>query len=227
MWKDFVSLFVSQSCYGCGNELISQERYICLKCLSQIPDTTFYQNFNQNELYFRFAGKVPVSGAASLFYFDKRGRLQSILKKLKYERAPHIGYFLGEYYGELLSETAFVSGLNAIIPVPLHKSKMISRGYNQSEMIARGLSKSLSIPINTRLLKRSRKTAVQARERGVERWRNVANAFKLTGNLPDNILLVDDVITTGSTMEACIRACLQANDAIQIKVASIAMTRKD
>ena len=227
MWKDFVGLFISQSCYGCENELISQEKYICLKCLSQIPETDFHQDFNQNELFYRFAGKVPLRGAASLFYFDKQGRLQKILKKLKYEQAPQLGVFLGEYYGELLRKKAFVDGLEQIIPIPLHKSKHIRRGYNQSEMIAKGLSKRLNIPVNTKLIRRVRKTSVQARKSGGERWENVADAFGVFDEVPENILLVDDVITTGATMEACMRACLNVRQSIKINLVSIAMTRKD
>lgn len=227
MWKSFTQLFTSRSCLSCENELTSQETCVCFHCLSQIEQTGFHKNCRENELYYRFAGKVPVDAAASLFYFDKQGRLQRLLKELKYNELPQVGLFLGELYGEILKGSALVEGIEALVPVPLHRQKLIKRGYNQAERIAKGMSKSLGIPVRDQNLRRTRKTLTQTKKSGEARWENVAGAFAVEASLPGSLLLIDDVITTGATLEAAIRAMGEAAaPPQQIRVASIGMARK-
>ena len=227
MWKSFIRLFTSRSCLSCENELTGQENCVCFHCLSQIEQTGFHLHPDDNELYCRFAGKVPVSGAASLFYFDKQGRLQKLLKELKYNELPQVGLFLGELYGEILKESAFAAGIEALLPVPLHRQRLISRGYNQAERIARGMSKSLGIPLRDGDLRRTHKTLTQTRKGSEDRWKNVAGAFAVQAPLPRTLLLIDDVITTGATLEAVVRAMTAAPDPPErILVASIGMARK-
>ncbi|MDX2249285.1 MAG: ComF family protein [Bacteroidia bacterium] len=228
MITQFAQLFVANSCYGCESPLTIQEKCICLSCLSQIQETQTHLKISDNELYYRLAGRIPLDGAMSLFYFAKSGRLQKILQHLKYKSAPRLGVFLGQYYGHILRGGDWLGQVNAVVPVPLHASRLIQRGYNQSEQIARGLSIALDIPLETQLLKRSRKTLTQTRKAGGNRWENVSGAFELKKNPPAGLLLVDDVITTGATLEACIRTLSEAKvPPEKIYIASIGMAKKD
>lgn len=227
MWKDFLQLFTAHTCLSCENELTRQEECVCLSCLSQIPQTGFHLSPKDSELYYRFAGKIPIAGAASLFYFDKAGRLQTILKELKYKELPQVGVFLGKLYGEILKGSEFVADIDALIPVPLHRAKLIKRGYNQAERIAFGMSEVLRIPVMENGINRSRKTLTQTRKSGEARWENVAGAFEVKVTLPKSVLLIDDVITTGATIEAVIRAFSDAaSQPDSIRIASIGMARK-
>lgn len=225
--RSLLHLFVAQGCYACGRSLSSQESLVCLSCLSQIEETKFHRRMADNELYHRLAGRVPLLGASSLFYFDKAGRLQQLMQALKYERAPQVGTFLGRYFGEVLADSELMAGVEALIPVPLHRSKLRQRGYNQAALIAGGMSEVLGIALREDLVQRQRKTASQARKSGTARWANVAGAFEAVAQLPAQVMVIDDVITTGATLEATIQAMLQAATPPQgIRVGSIGLTRK-
>ena len=224
----FLHLFISNSCYACERPLLEQEKYVCFSCLGQIPETDFLELPKQNELYYRLGGKVPIEDAFSLFYFDKKGKLQSLIEQLKYKSSPQVGRFLGAYCGNKIKDSEFIKDVDALIPVPLHNRKRIIRGYNQAEEIAKGLGEILEIPVLRKHLFRTRFTLSQTRKKGSDRWENVANAFVSKGNLPKSILLIDDVVTTGATLEACIRSLHQAPQAPkEVKVLSIALARKN
>jgi len=220
------SLLVRQDCYACERPLTQQESYICFDCLGQMEPTHFDLHPTENELFYRLAGRVPLAGAASLYYFDKAGRLQTLMQALKYEDAPQIGLQLGKILGQQLRNSRFAGEVDSLIPVPLHSSKQRKRGYNQAEYIARGISDQLGIPVRNDLLFRIQKTASQARKAGRARWENVAHAFEAFPNQPKSVLIIDDVITTGATLEACMRALLSTPHPPEIRVASIGMTRK-
>ncbi|MEM9933349.1 MAG: ComF family protein [Bacteroidota bacterium] len=226
MWKDFLSLFVSTSCYGCERELTTQENCICLNCYSQIERTYFEATPLENELYMRVAGRVPLEGATSLFYYDKKGRLQRLIQELKYKDAPQLGIAMGEYMAAQLKTSPILRGLEGIVPVPLHWRRKIQRGYNQAERIAKGMGDQLGIPVIEHKLVRVGGTATQTTKQKGERFSNVANRFKLKEDLPQRILLVDDIITTGSTIEACARSILAHQPSAEIRIASIGMARK-
>lgn len=226
MWSDFTNLIFNNGCYACGSQLSRQESFVCLHCLTQLEETGFHTQATANELYMRFAGKVPIHGATGLFYFDKKGKIQKLIHALKYQDSPEIGNFLGKYLGETLTQSDFLSDIEAIIPVPLHPKKEIARGYNQSACIGEGISEKTNIPFRGDILQRAKKTETQALKTGFERWLNVADAFTLTAPPPRHILLIDDVITTGSTIEACIRALFSHPTPPQsLKVACVAIAR--
>lgn len=226
MFKDLINLIFNNGCHACGTTLTQAENCVCLNCLGQMEETHFHAKPIENELYFRFAGKVPIQGATSLFYFDKKGRVQKLLHQLKYKEQPEVGIFLGEFWGNELKKSPFLQNVDAIIPVPLHKRKEIQRGYNQSEKIAVGLAKETNVPLIKDVLLRERKTDTQALKSRFERWLNVADAFVVKENPPRHILLIDDVITTGATVEACIRALVaHPEPPLSIKVASLAIPR--
>lgn len=227
MWKHFKSLFVQNTCYCCDAELTNSEKCICLGCLAQIPTTGIGNKFDENELFFRFAGKIPLQGAYSHFFFEKKGKLQTIMQHLKYKDAPQIGTFLGEFLGLHLKDTEFFKEVDTIIPVPLHRKKQIKRGYNQAEKIGKGLSKTLEIPMSQSILKRIKQTSTQTAMSRDARWENVQTAFQAASHIPKSILIVDDIITTGATVEACLRTLLSAKQPPEkIRVVSVGMARK-
>ncbi|MFM2375567.1 MAG: hypothetical protein RLZZ165_664 [Bacteroidota bacterium] len=202
---DLLQLLFSRNCPGCDRPLVRGEREVCSECLLELEETKFHERPKDNELYYRLAGKVPCDGAAALFYFYKRGRLKRITTAFKYGNRPQVARFLGEYFGDRLQSAPFLRELDWIVPVPLHRSRLAQRGYNQSEMIARGLSRSTGVPVNTRALGRVIKTSTQTRKSQSERWENVKEAFEVRHPIQGTIALVDDVVTTGATLEACIR----------------------
>lgn len=226
MLQDLLNLVFFDGCVSCGNTLAKGESQICLTCLSQLEPTHFHLKQKDNDLYFRFAGKVPIAGASGLFYFDKKGRFEKMIHAFKYKDMPKIGNFLGEYFGETVKNSTFLEGIEAILPVPLHPRKELIRGYNQSEKIAEGLQLASHIPMQKNLLKRVRKTETQALKSKSERWDNVADAFAAHQKPPKGVLIIDDVITTGATIEACIRALMaQDNPPEIIKVGSIGVRK--
>ncbi len=226
-WQALKDLFVTHTCYGCERELTVQENCVCLNCLSQMTLTCFDQQPTENELFYRLAGKVPLEGATSLFYYDKEGRLQRLLEQLKYHRAPQLGIFLGEYFGSMLQESDLGKGVDVIVPVPLHPAKQWQRGYNQAEMLAQGLSNKLSIPVDTNILKRKLYTNTQTKKSRQARWENVKNAFVVRPHSYGTLLLVDDVVTTGATLEACIQQFIEVgNETPSIRLACLAMARR-
>jgi ComF family protein len=227
MFQNLLELFVSNTCYSCDRQLIQQEQWVCFHCLSQIEQTHFHQVPQQNELYYRLAGRIPLEGAAALFFFDKKGRLQQLIQALKYQNSPQLGEGLGKLLGAQIKGSDFAQDLQAIIPVPLHYRKHISRGYNQAAYIARGISQVLDLPVKEGVLKRHRFTQSQTRKQAEARWDNVKSAFRCAQGLEQHLLLVDDVITTGATLVACGQTLLAApRPPRSLRIASIAMARK-
>ena len=220
--RDFLSLFYPDTCAACSRALNSGEKQICSTCLWRMPKTNFHQQ-KDNPVLRKFWGKVNVEAAASFVFFDKGERIQHILHSLKYEGNTALGIFLGELYGSQLKQEALFAGCQAIIPVPLHPKKIKARGYNQSNLIAEGLSKAMGIPFYTDLLERTVATSTQTKKSRYARFENVENVFRLKGkNVSEkHFLLVDDVITTGSTLESCARSVAGLGD-VKISVATIA-----
>lgn len=225
IWKDFLSLFVDPGCYSCGQKLTAQESWVCLHCLDKFPLTNFSTNPTNNELYQRIAGRVDIAGASSLFFFDKKGKLQKLVRAFKYQNAAPLAVQMGKYMGAHLQEAAFLPIINAIVPVPLHPKKLRKRGYNQAERLAYGLGRELGIPLQSNLLVRNRNTRTQTRKSRDDRWKNVSGAFEVMQSPPAHILLVDDVVTTGATLEACIQAIHAEAPETRIHVLCLAMTR--
>lgn len=221
--KNFVSFFYPRSCVACGNALLQNEQQICLSCLMHLPETNFHL-MEQSPLDLIFAGRVPVEKVASMLFYKKGNPVQHILHSLKYKGNKEIGAFLGEMYGTQLLKSAYFQSIDCIIPIPLHPKKFKTRGYNQSEWIAKGLSKSMAVPYLTDVLKRAEFTDTQTKKSRFGRWENVKDVFvvdsveQIAGK---HILICDDVLTTGATMEAAITKLLQVPD-VRISVATLA-----
>ncbi len=226
MFHHFLNLFIDNSCYGCGQALIGQEKAVCLSCLSQLQETHFHLSPSENEVFYRLGGRVPIHGATSLYFFDKKGTTQRLIQALKYKDAPQLGVFLGKCLGETIADSPFMTGNETIVPVPLHPRRQLERGYNQAAEIAKGLAETTGLPLESKLLRRRFWTKTQTRKKGDERWQNVKSAFEPNPSQPRELLLVDDVITTGATLVACIKALMKTeHPPHRIAVASIAMAR--
>lgn len=220
---DFISLLYPKYCFACREGLIKGEETICSRCMIELPRTNYHFEL-KNALFKRLDGRIPLSFALAFFLFRKGGKVQQLLHALKYSNHPEIGEVLGEVYGEELKQANYGEKFNIIIPVPLHASRKRKRGYNQSEEFAKGLSKSLKVPFSGDALERIIKTETQTRKTKLKRWQNVSEVFQLKDQdqiFNKHVLLVDDVITTGATIEACAQVLLD-NGCSSISIASIA-----
>jgi len=220
---DFVSLIFPKICAGCGNSLWKHEEVICRICEYHLPKTNFHLD-PENAITRLFWGRVNIEHGTAFLWFNKGSMVQKIVHQLKYKGKKEIGVYFGEQYGLVLQTIFSYHSVDAIIPVPLHKKKYMQRGYNQSESFAIGLSKSMKIPVERHLLMRLKATETQTRKSRFNRYQNVKDTF-ITGNpapfLGKHLLLVDDVITTGATLESCVLA-LQEIPGIKISIACIA-----
>ena len=220
---DFVSLFFPDYCLACGGSLVKGEEIICTLCMLEMPQTE-YHHVDENPLQARLAYRFPVKHAMALYKFSKSGRVQHLLHQLKYRNHPEIGVALGRYYGEKIMEVNLREELDLIIPIPLHPVRKRKRGYNQSAKFAEGLSERLHIPFTDDLMERKNETQTQTNKTKLDRWENINGVFGI--KTPQSvrgkkILLVDDVITTGSTLEACSQVLLK-NGCDQLNIACIA-----
>lgn len=221
--KDFAILFFPPLCNACSRMLLSGEFCLCSFCAAALPRTGLHLQ-KENRLAEIFWGRVRIETGTSLYYYHKGGLVQSLIHRLKYSDATEVGLFAGRVLGRLLHRSPLYSGLDLILPVPLHPARLKARGYNQSEWFGRGLSEAMNIPLRCDLLVRETATETQTRKRRFRRWENVASAFAVSdpGEVEHkNILLADDVLTTGSTLEACAGKLLE-HPGVRVWVATIA-----
>jgi ComF family protein len=204
-WLDLAMLFFPVTCIICGKRLGSFTDVLCLECEYNLPRTGFRDHVN-NPVSRAFWGRIPLEMGTSLLRFDKGSAYQSLLHELKYKGNRRVGYYLGRLLGKELIHSSFDS-CDIMVPVPLHPKRHRKRGYNQSEIIASGISLVTGIPVVTDLLERTVHHHSQISLGRYERFRNISGNFRVSTNAPDvnglKILLVDDVVTTGSTLEAC------------------------
>lgn len=203
--RDFVSLIFPNYCLACEVSLVKGENLVCTRCMLQMPQTNYHMD-DDNPLRNRLACRIPVMHAMAMFKFSKSGRVQSLLHALKYRNQPALGVMLGNVYGDRLLAANMSTAFDLIIPIPLHVSRKRKRGYNQSAKFAEGLSQKLGIPYSDELIERTTKTTTQTRKTKLKRWQNVTDVFRVNNCdqiAKKNVLLVDDVVTTGSTIEAC------------------------
>lgn len=227
-WTDFISLIYPRSCVCCSDLLLKSDEFICNYCYVNLPKSNFHREEN-SELDKVFYGRVPLQKAGSYLLFEKSGKVQKLLHSIKYQKNVDLAVKLGQWYGEQLKENETIAKSQVIIPVPLHKKKQNERGFNQSEAFANGLSKVLNIPVYNQQLIRTQYTQTQTRKSKAERWENVKDKFEVKDPEVLNnktVLLVDDVITTGATIEACYQALQQAKP-LHVNVVSLAYAKKD
>ncbi len=224
LFTNFTELLFPRICVVCGQKLIETEKHICLRCLLHLPRNNHHLQ-KDNVMEQLFFGRIPVERACAYFEFKKGSDYQKILHHLKYKGQKGIGEFMGERFGSEIQSVPDFEGVDFICPVPLHPKKERKRGYNQSYHIALGLSRSLGVPVNQSNLRRAVHTSTQTRKSRFERWQNVDGIFELAKpELFDgkHIILVDDVITTGATIEACALAILSSCQA-RISILTLAI----
>lgn len=224
---DFLSLFLPRLCLGCRTHLVRGEQVLCTGCLLSMAMTGFHLQ-RGNMLEQALWGRCLIERAAAFSVYNRGSRIRRMIHALKYEGRTDIGRCLGELYGSILEESGFMKGIDMIIPVPLHRSRQRSRGYNQSEYIATGLSAATGVPAKKGLLLRISQSGSQTKHGRYGRWENVQGLFRAAK--PDEIrgrhlLLADDVITTGSTVEACVNALHEAGD-VRVSVVALAVAQK-
>ncbi len=209
--KHFFSLFFPNLCLACGEGLLSSDEVICLPCRINLPKTNMHR-MKENHFTDRLWGRVPLQSGAAMYLFSKGTKVQALIHKLKYKNKPAIGVKLGQQYGKTLKEATMFSSIDLIVPVPLHPRKERKRGYNQSDQFAIGLSKSMKKPWLKNGLKRLNYSQSQTTKSRFERYANVLSAFEVDSREElegKHILLVDDVLTTGATLEACASKILE------------------
>jgi len=225
--NDFMSLIYPRHCEACGTNLLKHEEFICNLCLINLPKSNYHIQLT-NELGYVFAGRIPLQNALCFYLFEKSGRVQKLLHAIKYQNQKELAQFIGKLYAKDLVESEILETIDIIIPIPLHAKKLKLRGYNQSEWFAKGIANELNIKQDATLLKKINATNTQTNKKKFERWENVEGVFELqNADILKNkhILIVDDVITTGATIEAAWQA-IKNVEGIKVSVISIAFAAK-
>jgi ComF family protein len=225
--QDLIHLLYPRQCVACGKALLKHEECICTYCLFHLPLTNYHTD-DDNELKQLMWGKAEIENITALYFYKKGNKVQNLMHQLKYKRKKNIGLYLGNYYGKMLLKNPRYKEIDYIVPIPLHKTKLRKRGYNQSEMIGAGMEKGMGKEMLTDVLIRKDFTETQTKKSRMERWENVESVFALTNSkVFDNkhILLVDDVITTGSTMEACVHAVQKAEN-VKVSIVCLACAKQ-
>ncbi len=220
-------LFFPHICAGCGTDLITESAVLCLDCLNNLPVTGFHR-FAVNPVEKIFRGRIPLVSATSLLYFTKDSLLQSLLHQLKYQGKKDLGVYFGKRIGEAYTQIVNDPLFDAIVPLPLHPSRQRKRGYNQAAALADGISEVLQVPVLENVVRRSIQTNSQTQKNRLERWDNMEGKFILEEEealYGRHVLLVDDVVTTGATLEACGSALLKT-EGLQLSISTLAYTAR-
>lgn len=227
MISDFIGLFFPTVCEACGNLLFRNEDTLCTRCLSGLPKTNFH-NYRDNPVMEVFWGRLKLESASAFLYYSKAGKVQNMIHAFKYRGKRDVGLVLGEMFAADLKSSPFFQTIDTIIPVPLHWTKQKKRGYNQSEIIGRGMAKQMHARLQTDVLIRKYATDTQTKKSRSERVENVEGKFELQHTekiIGKHLLLIDDIITTGSTMEACANLLLSV-EGTKLSLASLGFASK-
>ena len=222
-WTALWETLFPRTCPVCGRQLIPCETDLCLICERDLPLTHFW-DWRNNPAEQRLTDRIAIDTVCSLFYFDKTGSYPALVHRIKYQVGRKLGRLMGQRLGKQLLPLAAEKGWTGIVPVPLHWFRQWSRGYNQAEWIAKGIADMLQLPLYPNLLQRQRYTRTQTQLDAEARRTNLQNAFRLNPTIipatDQHWLLVDDVLTTGATLEACINA-LQSVPSVRVSVATL------
>jgi ComF family protein len=223
--NDFSHLFYPHNCLGCGTDILEHDNLICTKCSYELPETGFFSQTN-NLIEKKFIGRINVEAAGSAFYFTKDSLLQKLLFELKYRGNKEAGTFLGKLTGLQMLNSQRFQKIDVIVPLPLNAKRQMQRGYNQAEIIANNLGEILQRPVLNNAVIRKIFTETQTHKGRISRWQNMEGVF-LVDNKDElegkHILLIDDVVTTGATLEACGEVILHI-DGTKLSVATVAFT---
>jgi ComF family protein len=214
-------LFFPHSCSGCGSDLLNEETFLCLRCLTQLPGTNFHLHAN-NPVEKKFWGRLPLVNATAQYYFTKESLMQHLMHQFKYRGNKDLGHQLGRLMGIELLQTHRFSHVDALVALPLFAAKEKKRGYNQSMILCEGMSEIMNRPIFNDVVVRTRATDSQTKKGRLDRWLNMEGKFELINpeKIADkHLLLIDDIITTGATLEACGIELLKAEN-VQLSIAT-------
>ena len=223
-FTNLVSLLYPELCVICGEPLIENEKFFCYACFLKLPKTN-YHLIPENPAIERLAGKVSLTKASSYFYYSKGGIAQKLIAEIKYKGNRNLGEWIGSYIAKNMISSGFFEGIDYIMPVPLHRSKEKKRGFNQAEKIAGGIAQVTKIPLETDNVIRIKANTSQTRKGVFDRWRNTLNLFHIKNPELFNekhILLIDDVLTTGSTLEAVAQSLLKS-EGVKISILTVAI----
>ncbi len=225
-FRYFFELVYPNKCHACGENLKQGEDLLCTDCLYHLPRTNFHKHPEENAVAELFYGISNVKYASAYYFFDKGSRYRSLIHSLKYKNAPQVGVSMGKYFGAELRDSVF-SEIDVIVPVPLHPKKMHIRGYNQSEKIGVGLSEGIGIKQDTENLIRAVFTETQTKKNVEERRKNVESVFTVKNPQlfeGKHILLIDDVVTTGSTLASCADELLKIPN-VKVSIVCLAIAK--
>lgn len=220
------ALIFPEACLFCKTELTTEEKHVCGICELELKRTYFEWFKDRSALDKLFWGRVKLDKTFALYYFNSETAIREILHQLKYQHKEKLGIDFGKKIGSVLKESELFFDLDALIPVPIHHKKKFIRGYNQSELLASGISSELLIPVLKNQATKRKHTSSQTKKSNQERWENVASVFQ-SQNLSEykHVALVDDVITTGSTIESLANELLKSNNHLKISVISLAFAQ--
>ena len=218
-------LFFPHICAGCGSDVINQDQLLCLACTERLPLTN-YHTYSDNPVEKTFWGRIPVTHATSYLYFSKDSIVQQLMHQFKYRGNKDIGMYFGKKMGSVLLHADRLQKADFLVPLPLHASRRRKRGFNQAEVLCHGMAETLGIPVLTQAVTRNIETVTQTHQNRTSRWQNMEGKFYM----PDpemlqnkHVILVDDVITTGATLEACGHELLKAQGLL-LSIATLAYT---
>lgn len=220
----FLHLMFPHVCFGCGSDIIDRQMLLCLRCLHDLPETNF-ASYKGNPVEKIFWGRLPVEGATAQYYFTKGSMIQRLMHQFKYKGAQELGLMLGRLMGEQIRKCERFPA-DALLPLPLFPGRERVRGYNQSDILCDGMSESLRIPVLKKAVSRPNFTETQTRKGRIERWKNIEGKFIVTD--PEairdrHLLVVDDVVTTGATLESCGNELLKVNG-VRLSIASLCIS---
>lgn len=223
--QNFLRLFFPHTCEGCGTNILHRNSILCPRCFAKLPETGFIQTAN-NLVEKKFYGQINIRAAGSMYYFTKKSLLQHLIKQLKYYNNTDVGYYFGKQLGIALANSQRFKDVDVIIPLPLNPRRERKRGYNQSAIIVEGISQEWNKPILTKVVQRAVFTETQTQKDRITRWQSMQNVFYVSDKdaiTNKHVLLVDDIVTTGATLEACAEKILQV-PGTKVYIATIAFT---
>lgn len=202
--ESLLHLFFPHICAGCGNDILSPSTAVCMRCLNTMPETRFELHTN-NPVEKIFWGRLPIESATAQFYFTKESLMQRLMHQFKYKGNKELGLQLGSIMGEQLADSGRFD-VDALVPLPLFPGKEKRRGFNQAAVLCEGIARKMQLPVLDNVVSRPQHTDTQTKKGRIERWKNIEGKFIITNPSAvhnKHVLLIDDVITTGATLEAC------------------------